>query len=674
MSDTELFDDLIPQVPPRARQAAPEQGLFDDLIPQVPPEPAAGKSVVWDAVGQFGQGFNRGLDAMLNLPGQLANAVVNVGSEALGLGPAKPFEDIRLARRLNSDEAPQTTAGRYAGAIGEMAGSVVLPSAGLTLKAGQVASRLPTVAETTSTIPRAFREMSEQIARRPGAAAALDVASAAGAGAAGQLARDAGAGPLGETAATLAGGMAPAVALAANPWKARAVTPRDEMLEAAGRLNVDVPYAFSLDDGSRLKNLAVKGGQIPFVGHPVQKAAVDTHKQLSGAAETMVARTGHGNPYHAGSKVKDTAVTWMLSNSKDLAEQMYRVVDDAIAHPTMLHPLEKTRATVAELVKEQAASASNRYAPAIARVSEALERPGLTYEGLKGLRTEIGALIDDKLMPEAGTVKPALKRLYEALTIDLENGIIRAGGPDALQEWQRANKKFIELTSKRKAIEALVGKQGQASPTLVFDRIRKYASTSTRGDLTKLQRIKSIVGKEDWGDVQASVIAAMGRPGSNPDMPFSPQRFVTEYGKLSTRGREVLFGQQLSDALSDLHKVAQRLVRVEKMGNPSGTGGVVTMGGMVALPSVIGTVQFLLTTVLLKGGLGALTRPAVIRSTTQIARAHERYLRMQSTANRMALQSAISAWAHSLAQESGVSKDEIERALERYLSGQEGGN
>jgi hypothetical protein len=148
--------------------------------------------VAVDAAKGLGYGFNEGLDATLNMLSAPIRAPINAISGAMGYGEAIP--ELNAARRFNVAGPAETTAGRTAQAVGEVAGGTVVPTAGL-LTAGRMAGA-------------AAPGLIGQYAGAPTAAAGLDAAAAGGAGLGVAAARENDLGPVGEMAAGLAGGIA----------------------------------------------------------------------------------------------------------------------------------------------------------------------------------------------------------------------------------------------------------------------------------------------------------------------------------------------------------------------------------------------------------------------------------------------------------------------------------
>jgi hypothetical protein len=178
-----------------------------------------------DVARQTAIGFNRGIDNLLNLPGDL---LMRAPARALGLEQFVPQRgsyatrfnpggSLNFASDPNSAE-PRTTPGRYAEQVGEALGASAFPTAGLVT----AAPRLANVAATT--VPRAIaRQVGTQVAAAPARAVGADIVASTGSGLAQQGAEDAGAGPLGQTLAGIAGGITPFAPLAAVGSARRAV-------------------------------------------------------------------------------------------------------------------------------------------------------------------------------------------------------------------------------------------------------------------------------------------------------------------------------------------------------------------------------------------------------------------------------------------------------------------
>ena len=157
-----------------------------------------------EAAGALGAGFDRGLATLLGLPGELINlAVQGVATAALtplpeGFPRAPGIAEARrgleaLPGGVGATRGSERTAlSRGLGVVGEIAGSSVLPSAGLLAKGAAGTGLVNQLARTAQQAPGKF--------------ALQELAGAGGAGAAIQAAREAGVDtPAGELLAGLAG-------------------------------------------------------------------------------------------------------------------------------------------------------------------------------------------------------------------------------------------------------------------------------------------------------------------------------------------------------------------------------------------------------------------------------------------------------------------------------------
>ena len=155
-------------------------------------------SMTNEVVGGFSGGFNKGVDALINLPG----SVMNLGAQALGYDA--PFEPVQLAQRFNVAEPPRTATGRVAEAVGEVAGSSVVPTGGL-IAAGARAA--PVAVQGSSALSRGIQGLAQRAAADPKRFAAMEGVAATGAGTGVGLAREDNAGPLAELGAGVLGGL-----------------------------------------------------------------------------------------------------------------------------------------------------------------------------------------------------------------------------------------------------------------------------------------------------------------------------------------------------------------------------------------------------------------------------------------------------------------------------------
>lgn len=156
---------------------------------------------VKDGAQQLVRGFNRGINSLVALPGQIVGGAVDLaggdGSKFRWNNPVSQF-------LTSPDAKPETQLGRYADSAGQALGASAIPSAGLVAAAPRMAA---TAATTTAGAVR--QAIGQNIAQAPRAAIAADAAAATGSGIGSQAAEEAGYTGWTQLGAGLAGGLAP---------------------------------------------------------------------------------------------------------------------------------------------------------------------------------------------------------------------------------------------------------------------------------------------------------------------------------------------------------------------------------------------------------------------------------------------------------------------------------
>lgn len=343
-----------------------------------------------------------------------------------------------------------------------------------------------------------------------------------------------------------------------------------EVIGAAGRLGVDVPRAVATD--SRALQAAGAGlRNVPFAGEPLMQASEKTLQQLGGAADEVARGFSPASAAEAGGAAREAlTVGWKGKTTANL-DKLYGRVDELVKSDTVI-PLEGTRGVIAKITADRAAQRINDPGKAASFVLDAVQDPaGLTYEGIKGLRTRVGEMLKDKnALATSGVSEQELKAVYGGLSDDLR-GVVKAGGGDkALSAFETANGYAAAVAERQKRLQAVVG---GASDESVLERLAAAASSKGRADIELLTKARRSVGGEAWDDVAGAVVSRLGR---DVEGQFSPQRFLTDYSKLSAEGKAVLFNStgkgDLARSLNDIATISSRFKDLQKYANPSGTG------------------------------------------------------------------------------------------------------
>jgi hypothetical protein len=632
-----------------------------------------------DAAWQLPQGFNRGLDSVINAPYNLVRA--GAGFFGKELPEAKP-----IVGQLNSGVEPQGATGRIAGTVGEAVGSSVIPSGATLGLAGRAAAPL---AANAGTMANMGHTMLEGVRAAPAAAAAMDVASGVGSGLGSGIAKEAGAGPIGQTVASVVGGLAPAafpIGKALMQLQPQQQQVQNALLDAGHRQGVPIPRAVA--SGDSVANAAGGISQIPIVGTPIgqgfRRGVEGTGERAAEIANTL----GSGSRYEAGRVARQAIRDWMGDGSSDVNRTFYDAVNQHIPDPQATGgPLVNTRRVVTDMLQRQQASTGQADNPAIALVQDALARPnGLTYDGLRNLRTEIGSRLSGQITPEAGTNQPALQRLYGALSDDLRTTVENAGGPQALRAFNRANNVARMVASRREQLGRVIGVDGNAPPERVFDNIIQMAGTKGNSNLGRLAAARRAVGPEAWQEVQSAAIAKFGRDKDNN---FSAARAISAYGDLSQGGKNAIFGRHggannLRQSMDDLVTISRQFDRLAKnfatgsaktnsmlymwdkilAGVSGAAGAAVYSNPALALPAAA-TAGGMIAGRQFSRYLGNPTTAQAVRAFNQ---AYVRQVRAQGTSVRTALNTSVRTLAQALAKQDGSNPDQVELAIQKAMA------
>lgn len=389
--------------------------------------------------------------------------------------------------------------------------------------------------------------------------------------------------------------------------------PGSELMQAATRQKVRLPRAVASESKS-VNQLGETVSNIAIAGTPLKNASQQAIDDMGQAATRVQGGYGSANMASTGEAVK-RGIDDYISLTDARVGKAYDRVDDLV-DPVVKAPIDATRRLVQQLERE-AAEAALPVPPSVGILREALGRnEGLTYKGLKDLRTRIGKKQKGGLLP--GDDAADLKRIYGALTDDLEAAVMKSGSERAKAAWRRAND-YRRLLQGR--WEKLKGVLKANSDEKAFDALIASAGSSSRADLKLLRQARKALGGDIWDDVSATVVSRIGR---DADGNFSPARYLTGFGKLSKEGKDVLFNstgrKELRQALDDLATISRRYDRLAKFANPSGTSQSGTAAGlavwayfepMTAIGAVLGG----------RAAAEALSKPAVVKAVTGVKRA-----------------------------------------------------
>jgi len=447
--------------------------------------------------------------------------------------------------------------------------------------------------------------------------------------------------------------------------RARPLTQGEEVATAGQRLAgvgttgpVNVPAAVASDSMSA-QRAAAAVANVPIAGNPLVRAADDTVQGLAQKARDVASEYGSSSALTGGESASSGIRNWITGKSAETSAKFYDRVDNLV-DPAVTTQLSATRAKAQSILARRANANITEASDAVRRVEEAITNPaGLNYQGIKDLRTYIGEMVDGKRLLPADLRPSELKQIYEGLSQDLSSAVRAAGGPRAVDAFNRANTHYRLVSERREALAKIVGADGNVPPEQVFERLVSMAGNSSKADINRLAQARKAMGKDDWNEVASGLIARMGQTeDATGNVIFSPQRFLTAYQtKLSPAGRNLLFRsggkEDIAPYLDDIAKISGRFRELQRFSNPSGTGQ--TLAGAVGLSGL-----WVEPTTAISAAVGTnimarvLARPATAASTAQWSRRYEIALREPSPANVAQLTIASRNLANTISSELGV--------------------
>lgn len=382
-------------------------------------------------------------------------------------------------------------------------------------------------------------------------------------------------------ATDLAGFATPAGPMFARAGAEAAAPP---LLAAAGNIGVELPKAVASDSRITQQAGAVLSN-IPIGSGPIRGAADKAIGQLGQAADTAAAMpAGEAiSTEGAGATMRGALEGYIGPTSKAKVSQLYDKVGDLV-DPTVRTDLEATRGVVSDIMAKRTAAGFDDPGKAINTVLGSVTTPdGLTYDGIKTARQRIGEMLKNPSLLPADMSQTEIKQIYGGLSQDLEAAVNNAGGDQAVAAFKRANTYNRLVNDRRESLVSILGNANRSDEG-ILNKVQQLAGSSATADANLLVQARRSVDPSDWNDVSSAIIGRLGRDQTGN---FSPLRFVTDYGKLSDRGKTVLFrstgNETLQPFLDDIATVSQRFKKLQGLANPSGTAqntaGAVMLGG-----------------------------------------------------------------------------------------------
>lgn len=344
-------------------------------------------------------------------------------------------------------------------------------------------------------------------------------------------------------------------------------------LEQAG-LPVNLPAA---SDSAPVKTLANVSSQLP--GGKALQTSMDAAYQQADDVLRSLGYTGKTTPTGAGETVRSAFGRWQQAGRNRFKgvdaklqqmvpdESMARLnniagsVDDVVAAPGLTPRQLQNRAQLPAVRELQGV------------IDDAAQNGGAVSLGaLKEARTRVGRLL------EQGAIKTQddalADKVYSKLTDMMKDSIEQTGGKKAVKAFELRNKIYSKYIDENKNFVAKMQKKLGDTPEAIFN-------TMTSGDKKGAGQAARVMMKLNPVERDAMRDAIIFQKGGGDN--FTIGKWMTQYGNMSREAKQAFFTgrPELRQAHDQLAKALENYKDVGKFGNPSRTGYVNTLMGLI---------------------------------------------------------------------------------------------
>ena len=345
----------------------------------------------------------------------------------------------------------------------------------------------------------------------------------------------------------------------------------------------------------------------PFSAGSINRAQDRTVSQMGDAFTQASERLGTPTTREGAGEALKSGAESFVNKFEEKSSKLYNQLDSEIGFNSFV-TAPRSIAVLEEITKN-----ASKYPeidkflkkPIFAKILRDLEVDGslnaLPYEALKDLRSTIGKSIGSFSGVMSDLDQGQLKKLYGALSQDLELAA-RSAGPKALNAYTRANnyyragqsrienalKNVLKADTEKKAYNDIVAMTLEASP---------------KGSTKKLLQLKKSLPQDQWSTVSATIIRKLGEtppqrsgaPDATDFAEFNPANFLTNWNKMDNSAKTVLLsGNAPASVKTELDKLAQVVEKFKQRPVATGSapanimtaflaGSIFDFGGALAL-------------------------------------------------------------------------------------------
>jgi hypothetical protein len=528
---------------------------------------------------------------LLNLGAEGLRAIAQWGANKIGidgeLPPATPIETMSSKWLLDRARDPQSILSKPPG----------IDSAG------------PLIGNPSLAPKPGFEEYASKAVEGAASGAPfgpLGMVSGAGAGIGERVAHNVtGGSPIWETAGAVAGGIAAPMALGSVERVGRAMMQPKGLLGEYAAEGVTPRMIGDATGGASAQMVQNALARLPISATIMQDAARAGRDDLAAAVERNAANLGAARTKQQAGDVIQAAISgesgW-TNRFRQQSESLWNKVrmfvpgNENVQIANTMNTLNELKATMpgADKTAEVLMPAFYKDISDALR-SDAARGPGIQFQTLSRLRTEIGAKLSNPAALD-GVSSAEMKRLYGALTDDIKAAVESRGGQAGIEAFNEANNFTRQGHQLAEGVLDKIVAKG-VTPERAFDVAMGEASAGG----TRLKKLLGAMTTEEADAMRAAVLRRMGmaRAGGQDAAgeAFSVSTYLTNWNGLSKEAKQALFPDgQTRTSLDRIARIAQSMKETERLANTSNTAGtakfmdVLTMSGGIGGGSYVGAV------------------------------------------------------------------------------------
>ncbi len=314
------------------------------------------------------------------------------------------------------------------------------------------------------------------------------------------------------------------------------------IMGAAQRQGVDLLPADV--GGQGIKSFTSAAAQAPFS----RGSVVDVSRRAAGQMDRAITRTAgnEGNvlPADEAGEVVRRGGEKFVKQTRERASRYYDRAHE-MADGVKIMPDSAIRVIDEQIaLKSQAGEMSGDIVGELEKVRRSLDQTGgVTAVGLREARSILGSMArNDKL--KGTDAKRIFGMVLDAASDDMATSLTAAGKQGASRMFRRADTLWKERIAEiDEVLEPVIGK-GKSGEDIV-SAVESMAR-GQRGGVSRLGRMLATLPAEEKGDITATVIDRMGRATASAQDDtgsiFSSETFLTNWNKMSGKGKAALFG------------------------------------------------------------------------------------------------------------------------------------